>query len=213
MSLRSIIQREWRLGLIGVAAFAVSMGATASGRVPGLVRTVSVAAPPDSGHQIVLIYIGKSTCVWCRRPELIPAYAAIRTSLEQEAKIRGARLVTIGVAADRRAAPGLEHLEKLGEFDEVIAGNGWVNAAALKYVWGDAAGPAATPQLVALRRRVVQPTPDSAATYTIRDEEILARKVGLYEIQQWARENAPLRAASGQVSPAVSANARGGSDR
>ena len=75
-------------------------------------------------RQLVLIYLGSPTCGFCTDP----AYR----SLIIEAKERLAQLVarpvsflTIGVSVDNYVKAGLAFLEQVGDWDEVVVGNGW----------------------------------------------------------------------------------------
>ncbi|MCY3599679.1 MAG: hypothetical protein OXN85_06885, partial [Gemmatimonadetes bacterium] len=82
---------------------------------------------------------------------------------------------------------GLEHLERFGPFDEVTAGRGWLNMGVLEYIYGDLPGVAATPQVIVVERTVKRD-----GEWRIEDQRVLARRAGLDEIEEWAKEGAPL---------------------
>jgi hypothetical protein len=95
----------------------------------------------------------------------------------------------------------LAHLDKIGSFDEVSAGQGVLNLAAAHFISRDHRGMAATPQLIVVERTVraeaggVDPT-------SVR-EQVLVRKVGVAEISNWLAANAPLPSRRAAIDTAV----------
>lgn len=100
---------------------------------------------------------------------------------------RSVGFATSGVARDLVVRHGLEHLEKFGAFDEVTTGRGWLNMGVLEYIYGDMPGAAATPQVIVVERTVKRD-----GEWGIEDQRVLARRAGLDEIEEWAKEGSPL---------------------
>lgn len=135
----------------------------------------------SSGTEVVLVYVGSSTCAWSNVPRLPKLVEELKLTLQARAKSEGKTFFTVGVARDLESDRGLRHLEDFGTFDEVMSGGSWINTGILKYIFDDLPGPAATPQLVLLERLVEV----REGNYSIVDERILARAVGLEEIDEW----------------------------
>lgn len=135
----------------------------------------------SSGTEVVLVYIGSSTCAWSNVPRLPKLIEQLKLTVQANAQAEGKAFFAVGVARDRESSHGLRHLEEFGTFDEVMSGGSWINTGILKYVFDDLPGPAATPQLVLLERQVEV----REGNYSVTDERILARAVGLEEIDEW----------------------------
>jgi hypothetical protein len=83
----------------------------------------------------------------------------------------------------------------VGAFDEIAAGYGWMNSAALKYLWQDFPGEASTPQLLLLYRQSRIPGQNEADRgFEIEAESLIQRVVGANEIRRWLAEGVPIRA-------------------
>lgn len=134
-------------------------------------------APVSGGPELVFVYIGSSTCGPSNAPSLGPALERLRQMARNEAERRGVGFATIGIARDRSAAAGIDHLGQFGAWDEVLSGRGWLNTGIIKYVYEDLPGRAATPQVVIVERSVRR-TP----TVAIESESVLLRSVGLDQI-------------------------------
>lgn len=148
-----------------------------------------------SGDQLVMLFFGKATCAWSSRKQLPAMIDRIKLGLAARAKGGGwASFVAVGVSLDWSAGRGMDYLQRFGVFDEVVAGAGWTNSMAMKYFWGDAAGPAATPQVIVISRRFSSPVDslDDAAVFGVADERLVARKVGFFEIERWLEHGLPL---------------------
>ncbi len=97
-------------------------------------------------------------------------------------------IATIGIAKDSVAEQGIRHLRRFGRFDEIMAGRGWRNAGVLRYIYDDFPGPAATPQVLVLRRTLA----NNVGQWEVLKEEVLVRKVGLMEIRNWVNRGATI---------------------
>lgn len=60
--------------------------------------------PSGSSEQIVLVYIGSSTCSWANLPELPGLVRAMKTELQSKARRYGKGFGVLGIARDRVAA-------------------------------------------------------------------------------------------------------------
>jgi hypothetical protein len=143
-------------------------------------------------HELVVVYIGRAGCYWCKRPELKDAVHRMRPILAASANQHGYRFYQQAIGLDAESARPDGNLEALGAFDEVSVGGGWANTAVRRFLLGDFAGPAATPQLIVYSRSVAVPGPTNGEIPMIRDERLVTRKVGLAEIVAWVDRGAPL---------------------
>ena len=119
----------------GVASFAAFMILGITGTLP--VPTVAIAwdngdvpASPSyvpgysrvSGREVVLVFIGSSTCAFANDETLPPFVEQAKISLSQKADQLGYSFSVIGVAIDWSASDGVRYLNKFGLFDEVLTG-------------------------------------------------------------------------------------------
>lgn len=148
------------------------------------------AASSNAGEEVVLIYVGSSTCAWSNVQELPLQVRRLKTIMQQRARTEGRQFATIGIARDRLASVGLSHLKKFGPFDEVMAGRSGANRGIQEYIYGagSMAGPDATPQIILVSRRLAFP----ANHVSIVDERVILRKRGFAAISEWIAEGAPV---------------------
>jgi hypothetical protein len=176
--------------LAGAGAWWVALGGTAR-TAPS--RFTAAFDTASARRELVMVYIGSSTCAASNSRELLADVRQLRRQLESRAAASGRAFVSLGVAVDQRADAGLRHLEKVGPFDEVAAGRGWGNAHALRYVWEDWPGIAGTPQIVVIEREMeVSRDSPGGITYATGPERLVLRKAGLWEISRWRESGAPL---------------------
>ena len=142
----------------------------------------------ESGDELVLVYIGASTCGASNVPELPGIVERIKVALKAEAGRRKLQLLVTGVAKDVVSGSGLRHLQKFGTFDETVAGNGWLNSVARHYVVDAFPGLRATPQLVL----TVRQTRVDVGGPSVSNERLLARKIGVSEIKNWLELGVPV---------------------
>lgn len=140
---------------------------------------------PDvaTGEERLLVYIGSATCGPSNDADMSHLLDAIRVKVAQSAERDGRRFVTVGIAKDGDVAAGLQHLESMGRFDEIMTGRSWANIGLLKYVFSDLRGPAATPQVIVVDRRVL----NQGVHVEVTDEQVLARRIGLQELREWVK--------------------------
>ena len=142
----------------------------------------------NAGQEIAFVFVGSSNCGWSNVPELPNMVKGLKLELQKRAENLGMSFAAVGVARDIIATNGIRHLEKFGDFDEVMSGRGWVNIGVLKYIYGgQLSGPAATPQVLVIERSL----DDTAGHISLAAERVVARKTGLDEIAQWVQSGAP----------------------
>ncbi|RME20759.1 MAG: hypothetical protein D6800_12835 [Candidatus Zixiibacteriota bacterium] len=146
--------------------------------------------PIQSGWQLVMVYIGSSTCAASNLDIVPPAVERARLTLAKHATAAGWSFSTIGIAVDWDAHQGIEHLRAQGTFDEMIAGNNWINLGVLRYVWEEVPGHPATPSIVVLARKLQIDT--VGVSIRVEREHLLARNVGADVIKRWTERGAPV---------------------
>tara|TARA_R110002124_G_C8861561_1_gene507045 strand:- start:573 stop:944 length:372 start_codon:yes stop_codon:yes gene_type:complete len=97
----------------------------------------------------------------------------------------------VGISKDWSVNKGVEHLNKFGEFDEIITGNNWLNLGLMKFVWQDFPGDPATPQLILVKRKISNHGGGGVNLYLVDQEKIILRKLGTVEIDNWHEQNEP----------------------
>jgi hypothetical protein len=139
-----------------------------------------------SRDQIVLVFVGSTSCTASRSTGMKRNLARARRAVERHAAEEGATVFLIGAAESHSAAQGLAFLEEMGPFDEMAAGGGWANSTLLKYVVTDLRGPGTTPQLLVLRRSM------SGGGWGVASESLVLRLVGLRAVEEWLRSGSQL---------------------
>lgn len=138
-------------------------------------------ATQRSGDEIVLVYIGASTCRWSNVPDLPASVKHLKRRIFAEAQARGAAFASIGIARDEVAADGVKYLRRFGDFDELMSGRGWVNSGVQQYVFGDMPGRAMTPQIIVVWRTLEY----KSGRVIVRRSRLVARKTGVEAIRSW----------------------------
>jgi hypothetical protein len=147
----------------------------------------------ESGSELALVYIGSSTCTASNEDFLLSAIEELKLLMKERAKERDRSFTAIGVSVDWNVEDGVAHLRKFGRFDEIMTGRKWSNVGALKYIWEDIPGKGGTPQVLVIDRHFRVPSRQNEVPgYSISREELLMRKVGTKEIQQWLERDAPV---------------------
>lgn len=136
----------------------------------------------------MLTYIGSSTCGPSNKKDLPELIEALKRSVQRRARETGRRFTAIGIAKDETVSSGIAHLRRFGVFDEIMAGNGWLNTGIRHYVFEDIPGSAATPQVVLTERDIQAAGPHNE----VRQERLLVRRVGAEEIRSWRDSGTPV---------------------
>ena len=191
-------RRNWTLSLITGVAVGFVLGLLGFIPIPEVAvdwrlpaRAASEYAPAlsvNAGEEVAFVFVGSSNCGWSNVRELPNMVKGLKLELRKRAENLGMSFAAVGIARDIIATNGIRHLEKFGDFDEVMSGRGWANIGVLKYVYGDQlSGPAATPQVLVVERSL----DDTAGHIALTAERVVARKTGLDEITQWVQSGAP----------------------
>lgn len=151
-------------------------------------RESNIRAALRSGDEIAFVFIASSTCHGVQVDGFPAAIDTIRSFLEKRASDNNLGFTTEAVVLDWVIEQGMEFLTGYRTFDQVSIGRNWLNAGAIKYLWRDLPGEPTVPQVVVLRRSVA--VGDKAITIGV--EDVIARKIGAEEIQQWASIGAPI---------------------
>lgn len=145
----------------------------------------------DGGAELALIYVGASGCSASNDEDLPGVVDRIKMSVMDKAATHSRNFVAVGVSQDWSVTDGVEHLSKFGEFDEIMTGRSWINAGIVKYVWENAFGEPATPQIIIVDRITRVPSSEDSR-FRVVDENLVIRKVGIGAIRQWLEAGTPL---------------------
>ncbi|MYC99293.1 MAG: hypothetical protein F4X13_08495 [Gammaproteobacteria bacterium] len=191
--------RTWIAGIVFAVGSVAGIALATAGLMPSVgielavpareareYRPGSVAAT-GAEDEIVLVYLGSSSCGWSNLPEVSRAVRDAKILVAGHARDAGMRFSALGVALDADALRGWAHLRKAGLFDEVAAGMGWANSGADKYVFGALAGPASTPQLLVVQRSLGT---GPGGRPKAESERVLVRKTGSNAILSWVARGA-----------------------
>jgi len=138
-------------------------------------------APLVAGEELVFVFLGSSTCPGTRLPGVDSAVKTLMANYRGQAAAENKRFVAIGVSLDWQFQPGLDLLNRFGNFDEVMIGRSWLNSGIVKYVWDELPGYAAIPQIVLLTRTVSY---DDG--YSVSNQQVLVRRTGADALKGWA---------------------------
>lgn len=147
----------------------------------------------EPGPQLVMVYVGSSTCPWSNAAGLPDAIERIKGSLADRAALDGMSFKAVGLAIDWSPDRGVEHLRQFGLFDEISAGYNWASTLALRYLWSDDADIASTPAVIVYTRTFVGPQDPEGPLHYGEDARRFLRTVrGAEGISEWAALGAPL---------------------
>lgn len=181
------------IGFTGALAGAIPAKSPFPARVSWGETRYSPSFRMPANREIVLIYIGSAGCVPSNRPDLPSVVERLKLRVQAKALQSGKSFAAMGIARDWNPADGLGHLRKFGEFDEVTTGRNWLNTGVRKYVWEDIPGEAATPQVLIVERVSGGENGEGRLSrYTVREEVLLARKIGDVELRTWLRQGVPI---------------------
>lgn len=163
----------------GVRKFRVAPPSHSSGYTP-------VRASADSIIEttvVVASLIVKSTCGVCTSPQFRSLVGVVSDSLASRTKMKGYQQRLVGIAADNNWRSGLELLEKLGGFDEVSSGGGWLNGLSYEALWEGRNSSPVVPQLILVEQRVHA----GPAGMFVVSADTTGRFVGMAGIDAWVR--------------------------
>lgn len=142
----------------------------------------------ESGHEIVLVFIGASFCNAHNVPGFGRVVEDAKLRVQQQALASGHRFRAVGVALDWSPADGLEFLSRFGEFDEVSAGSNWIGDGATRYIWRELPGSPDVPQILLLERRIDAGT----GAIQLSGDRVAHRILGTTAIEEWVSSGAKL---------------------
>jgi hypothetical protein len=163
--------------------------------------SVKKVEQPRTGTQLLMIFVGSSTCGASRYPGLPATLRNIRQLLAEQARRQGKAFVSVGLSVDQDPWIGSEFLKPYGPFDEILSGRGWLNTGAIAFVVRDFPAQRAIPQLILLERDVEV---EDSSISTVADR-LTGRRIGVREIVSLAHELAELRTDGGSKTPSPGA--------
>jgi len=136
-----------------------------------------------------MIYIGSSSCSFSNDPDLPKLIEDTKLKLQDKATNMDWSFSTVGVSIDWITSDGINHLNKFGQFDEVMSGRKWNGIGASQYlkkmpeIYG-------IPQIVVVIR---ESEIDDENTYDSEIHEMFVYQMaGLYQIEKWYNQGLPL---------------------
>jgi len=156
-------------------------------------RDVQDRFPWREGPQLVATYYGSASCGWCTDERMPNLLDEAMQDLAVYAEDNELTLVTVGVAVDSSIDEGLQHLEEVGDFDQVATGGSWANELTVGLL--DAGLPSVTgvPQVVVhVRYLDVVGGGSGGAVRRALQRSALSNKQGFWDIQSWVLRGTPL---------------------
>jgi hypothetical protein len=146
--------------------------------------------PPSElrGTEVVVVFLSASFCMGAQNPDLRRLLPTLRARLTENLTGTEDEVTMIGVALDARPAEGIDYLQGMAEFDEIIAGKNLLNSGAIRFFWRDLPGSPEIPQIVVLRRTYHL----HGSSGDIGPDEEVVRFTGSDEISRWIEGGAPL---------------------
>jgi len=154
--------------------------------VSPLARAVGTAKGENVG--LLAILVSSSSCAGNTFPGFTESVQQLAWVIQSRAAEGGISHHVVGVAIDPLATNGWQYLQSIGPFHEVVAGGGWTNTAAMKYMWEDRQLPPQVPQLLILRRVTHQ----TDGSITVLDAQTLQHLRSASEIVEWFEAGSPL---------------------
>ncbi|MCY4000607.1 MAG: hypothetical protein OXF84_07370, partial [Bacteroidetes bacterium] len=142
-----------------------------------------------SGRELVMIYIGSSSCGFSNAPDLPKLIEDTKMSLQDQANNKDWSFSAVGISIDWNTSDGINHLNKFGHFDEVITGRKWNGTGANQYL-KNIPGVYGTPQIVIIMRE--SDIDDENIYNTTITETFIYRMVGIFQIESWYDRGIPL---------------------
>ena len=144
----------------------------------------------SEGSELVLVYIGQSTCGPCLAPAFKAALEQVKLGLAERAAEEGKAFYAVGVALDWELEAGYDFLTASGAFDEVMIGRNWHNAGAFAHLYraeGQDERLLALPTVMVFEREVEGAMWTRATAPRYRFEA-----AGADEVVAWAEAGLPL---------------------
>ncbi|MGB3543837.1 hypothetical protein [Rubrivirga sp.] len=148
----------------------------------------------QGGTELVMVYVGATSCGPCHSPELKSALEMAKVALAERAEREGKTFVAVGVAIDYIVEEGIEFLASSGRFDEIVVGRNWLNSASLAHLWrseGVEDRMVGLPGVVVFEQQV-----SFGETVEASEPRYLVELMGADDIPAWAEAGAPLECRS-----------------
>jgi hypothetical protein len=196
-----IIETKNRIWLL-IVFLLIPFGAFMLGRVGGVSvlsdrnYSTEYTSPRVSvkEKEIVMVYVGASTCGFANDPDLPGIIEKTKLSLQERAGIQGIGFSAVGVSIDWDVKEGVQHLDKFGVFDEILTGRKWHGYGGRQFFWETLPSSLfATPQVLVIAR--TPDFPDSSLfgqEYPSLNETVLVRKIGVESITEWLEQGLSL---------------------
>ncbi len=106
------------------------------------------------GTQLVAVVVGSSRLGSLADRAIVDSLRGCLGAARELARGRNLELVSIGSAVDQSPDVGLRWLSRIGDFDEVVAGQGWTGTAAQSFLWNLGPSQPSVPQILVFLRNV-----------------------------------------------------------
>ena len=136
-------------------------------------------------REFVLVYFGSAACGWCNNPDLPGVVDSAMVAVREHAASHGASFSAMGIAIDWDTRDGVEHLDKVGHFDDIATGRSGYGLGARTYLHLMDG----TPQVSVLERTASKL--DEGAPQRFKEKELI-RQTSLSGIATWVRRGAPI---------------------
>ncbi len=148
--------------------------------------TYQPAYERTEGPQLVLLFVGSSTCSVSADPELPDLIERLKLMVSEYADRNGLAFRASAIAVDWWPERGLRFLEPFGAFDEVSVGGNWTGHGLIRQTWDHGLEPA-TPGVYILRRElVVEGDSLNLARLGLDDEQLLLHRQGMPDLRALA---------------------------
>lgn len=140
-----------------------------------------------SEKEIVMVYIGASTCGFANDPDLPEIIENIKLLLQQKANTQGFGFSVIGVSIDWDVKKGVQHLDKFGTFDEILTGREWHGYGGRHFFWESMPSSIfGTPQVLLIAKKAEHSNLSLLEQeFPPLSETLLVRKIGIKQITEW----------------------------
>ncbi len=116
-------------------------------------KKTNLQKPYKSRKEIALIYVGSSSCPFCKSQSLDSVLTYVSEELEIYSREEGYNFNKIGLSQDFNPNQGIEHLMKFEiSFNEISTGNNWRNTTIEKYTNNTFQASLGTPQILIIQR-------------------------------------------------------------
>lgn len=145
-------------------------------------------SPARNRGELVLVYIGKSTCAASNDPTTAAAFSAMSKLVDSISRSDSIVARRIAIIPELSTKSGLKHASRVSEFDEISVGSGWSNTALREFVTGDFPGAPATPQVALILRLPTDAKGDSLPLRWAMRETQVVRFVGADKLAKWLED-------------------------